>query len=86
MTKPTEDDPMPSNEKRPILGLVDTYANPIYEGDLFDLQEHQCEYCNHWIVCEVKKDNISACGYGLYEVKTGKYIANAAIANYPHGE
>ena len=67
-------------------GLTDTHGSSIHEGDLFDMQEHEGECCNHIVVCRVEKDEISACGYGLYDIKTGAYFANAAIANYPHEE
>ena len=69
--------------KKAINGLMDTFANFIYEGDRFTMKEHDGECCEHYIICEVKKDDISACGYGLYNIKTGKYLCNAAIANYP---
>jgi hypothetical protein len=63
-------------------GLICSNCQPIYVGDKFRVQEHQNECCEHWVICEVRVNPDCRCGYGLYDIKTDKLIANAAIASY----
>ena len=63
-------------------GLECSNAQPIYVGDKFSIQEHQGECCNHWITCVVKVDKKCRSGFGLYEIKTNKFIVNADMACY----
>ncbi len=64
-------------------GLTCTNGNPIFVGEKFYVNKHiYSECCNHEIICEVRKDEKCRSGYGLYEVKTNKFIVNADMACY----
>lgn len=63
-------------------GLICSGAKPIYVGDKFMIPEHDNECCDHWIDCIIKEDTNCTSGYGLFNIKTGKLIANAGIACY----
>jgi hypothetical protein len=63
-------------------GLICCNALPIYVGDKFHIQKHPNGCCEHWIICEVRENPECSCGFGLYDVKTGEFVCNAAIATY----
>ena len=55
---------------------------PIYTGDRFSVLRHQNECCNHWVICDVRRNAKCTSGFGLHDIVTDELIADAGIATY----